>query len=76
MNNLNYEYAKVKELLRNVKEVLDRALAQSYELYVFGSFARGDACPNSDLDIALKTDKEVGGKVIAKIKHEIESLEP
>ncbi len=72
--SLDYKNSKVQQLISDIKRILDKFLDQPYELYVFGSFARGDARFNSDLDIALKTGKEVDRKTIAKIRAEIDEL--
>lgn len=69
--NLDYTYPKVKSL---TKEIINRYINIPYKLYIFGSFARGEALPYSDLDIALETEKEMYETQIRKIKYEIDNI--
>lgn len=50
--------SKVKEALEELVENLERALGRDYELYLFGSYARGDwVIGLSDVDIIVVSPK-------------------
>ena len=43
----------IKEVIKRFKKALDEAGFPKTKLYLFGSYARGDARPDSDIDICL-----------------------
>jgi len=43
-------------------------------IILFGSYARGDQRPDSDVDIAIKTKKEISKKEIFELTQELEQL--
>lgn len=56
-----------------------RALAQDYrvrgvDLFVFGSFARGDARPNSDLDLGLEWRTDPCPQLLRALQKEVDDL--
>ncbi|MEW6012319.1 MAG: nucleotidyltransferase domain-containing protein [Elusimicrobiota bacterium] len=45
------------------------------KILIFGSRIKGDFTQNSDIDIAIKCDKKIEIRLIAKIKMDLEELE-
>ena len=50
---------KIQTALGVFKEKLNRHFSQKFDLYVFGSAARGDFQPESDIDVLLIIDQPV-----------------
>lgn len=69
-------YKTFKKLDRKmvIKKIYDQ-LNQSGKIekaWIYGSFARGDDTPMSDIDIAVQTDKEFSYFDLAEIQHDLE----
>jgi predicted nucleotidyltransferase len=61
------------EEVSQVVSLLEKHLKTPFRVYLFGSFARGDATPYSDLDLAVETlDKTLSPKEWAKLKNTVE----
>ena len=65
---------EVEELIGLIAELLSRRLGRPFRLILFGSFARGDASPFSDLDLAVDAGGEVEGELWSRILFEVEEL--
>lgn len=73
---------KNKKIKLIIEDILEKIKIPDYTLLLFGSYAKGNADKNSDLDIAIissREDKEEAGKIINSIKRlsslEVHSLE-
>jgi predicted nucleotidyltransferase/DNA-binding XRE family transcriptional regulator len=56
----------IREIMRNYKAV--------HKAWIFGSFARGDDKPKSDIDMAIETEKSFSYFDLAELKEKLESL--
>lgn len=61
------------ESLEPVRELVTRRLAEhGARVYLFGSFARGDAHRFSDVDIAVDTDRPLPRGTLSLLREELE----
>jgi len=68
----NYEiYNLVKQIVRIIRKYIPD---KNYKIYLYGSWMKGNALPNSDIDIAIYGQTEVDALIMIKIKDEIENL--
>ena len=58
-----------EEVIKLLKERLDCEV-----IILFGSYARGEQRPDSDVDLAIKSPKEISKKEIFKLTQELEQL--
>jgi predicted nucleotidyltransferase len=65
---------KVREVIEKIKQILKRDLPEGYRIYLFGSWARGNAEERSDIDIAILGDQELDWMTFLKIKEKIEDI--
>jgi len=65
---------KVSEVIEKIKQILKRDLPEGYRIYLFGSWAKGNAEERSDIDIAILGDQELDWKTFLKIKEKIEDI--
>jgi len=60
-----------KLVLKKIKDYLNQS-GKIEKAWIYGSFARGDDGPMSDIDIAVKTDKEFSYFDLAEIQYHLE----
>lgn len=60
----------IKEVVRIIRSSLD----SSYKIYLFGSWAAGDALPTSDLDIGILGPEKVKFDILVKISKDVEAI--
>ena len=63
----------VKEIQNAVVKIIHKYLGNNAKIYLFGSWARGDANLTSDIDIAIQINDKESEKYYL-IKEEVESL--
>lgn len=68
-----YTISEILTKLRLKKPELERRYALS-ELGVFGSYGRGDAGKDSDIDILVDFNKRIDGFDYIRMAHELEDL--
>lgn len=56
-----------EQMLDKIKKYLPHT-----KVYLFGSRARGDCLPESDIDIALDNGKKIDTRILSEIREEIE----
>ena len=61
-------------VLKEVVAILRKYLSDDYKIYLFGSWAKGNALPTSDIDIGVLGKTKVQWSVMTKILDEIESI--
>jgi len=61
-------------ILKKVAEIMKRHLDEEYRVYLFGSWAKGDSLPTSDIDIGILGVGRVPWETMAAIKGEIEAI--
>jgi predicted nucleotidyltransferase len=64
----------VKEIQNAVVSIIRKNLGAHAKIYLFGSWARGDAQPNSDIDIAIDMGDKINPDFFYRIKREIETI--
>ena len=68
-----FEKADRKQLLLQIKNGIKK-FPQIEKAWIYGSFARNDDGPKSDIDIALQTGKKFTYFDLAEVQHELESI--
>ncbi|MBK7883143.1 MAG: nucleotidyltransferase family protein [Chitinophagaceae bacterium] len=68
-----YTLEEIKNILTKVKPELQKKYPLS-TLGIFGSYARGDANENSDIDVLVDFNDAIGGMKYISLAHEIEDL--
>lgn len=67
-------HMKREEIQNAVIRIVRERLDESYKIFLFGSWARGDALPQSDLDIGIYGEQEVPWSEMAHIRHAVDEL--
>lgn len=62
--------AVIDELLKAIRLYL----GEEHKVFLFGSWARGDAAPTSDLDIGILGLKKVPNDVMGRIKRIVQAI--
>ena len=62
-----------KKMLDRLKKGI-KQFPKIQQAWIYGSFSRGDDGPNSDIDIALKTEEDLSYFDLAEIQHQLEKL--
>lgn len=57
-----------------VREIIKKYLSGDYRIFLFGSWAKGDALKTSDIDIGIYGKKEVPWNLMVKILGEVEEI--
>jgi len=65
---------KVKNVISEVVKVIRRYLSEEYKVFLFGSYASGEAVDTSDIDMGILGPKEVPSGVLRRIKEEVEII--
>ena len=65
---------KIDDTLVEIQKVIERHVPPHTQIILFGSWAKGDALPNSDLDIGILSEKPLPFDVITRIRNEIEAI--
>lgn len=64
---------KVSEIEKQVAGIIRKYIGKNARIYLFGSWAKGNAKPTSDIDIAIKISKQERQKFY-KIREEVNEL--
>ena len=62
-----------EELIKASVEVIKKYLPNAVVI-VYGSRARGDYKPNSDLDVAILTENKIPASLMAQLREELDEL--
>lgn len=58
-----------------IREAIARHLdLETYEIFIFGSEALGDATQQSDIDVGVRGPRPIGKAKLARIREELEKL--
>lgn len=68
-----YTLDEIKSILAKAKPELQKKYPLS-ELGIFGSYARGEADENSDIDVLVDFNDRIGGMKYITLAHEIAAL--
>lgn len=63
-----------KNLIKEITRILNKNIPKNFKFFLFGSWAKGNALPTSDLDIAILGPTKVPAKVLLSIKEQIDNL--
>lgn len=61
-------------LLQNLQELAEKYKVDGLDIFIFGSFARGDQRPTSDLDVGVEWRKERNPQAFLRLYWEMQSL--
>lgn len=62
------------DVIDEVVKAIRLYLGDDYRVFLFGSWARGDAAPVSDLDIGILGDEKVPREIMGRIKRIAEAV--
>lgn len=62
------------EIIARVVKTIRSRLGEEYKIFLFGSWASGDALPESDIDIGILGREKVSWDVMVEILEAIEAL--
>lgn len=62
----------IKEIIKIIRHYLNK---EDYKIYLFGSWARGDALPTSDIDIGIFGKEKIPFDIMSKILSEKEAVQ-
>jgi len=65
---------KKEAIINEVVEIISRYLSEEYKVYLFGSWAKGNALEASDLDIGIFGKSRVADDIMTKISRETEII--
>ena len=74
MQKLQLDNKKIEQLIKEVIKILKKHVKQPIKVYLFGSLARKNSTPYSDIDLAFESKEQLNQKTIVKIKDEIDNL--
>jgi predicted nucleotidyltransferase len=61
-------------LLQNLQKLAEKYKADGLDIFIFGSFARGDQRPTSDLDVGVEWRKERNPQTFLRLYWEMQAL--
>lgn len=65
---------KKEDIQKEVVRIVETRLGNAYKVFLFGSWARGDATEQSDIDIGIFGEQEVPWTQMAQIRHAVDEL--
>lgn len=69
------EIESIKPIINEIVKIIRKYLAKDdYKIYLFGSWARGDALNTSDIDLGILGKEKVNFDVMSKILREKEAI--
>ncbi len=64
----------INDILREIQQIIERHVPPHTQIILFGSWAKGDAQPNSDLDIGILAKQPILFETLTRIRNEIEAI--
>jgi len=61
-------------LVRELRKLAKKYQTNGLDLFVFGSFARGDQTPTSDLDLGVEWHEQPDPKIFARLYWDVQAL--
>lgn len=61
-------------IITEVSKIIRSYLPEEYKLFLFGSWAKGDARPTSDIDIGILGEERVPWEIMVKIRYALEGI--
>ncbi|HLD20664.1 MAG TPA: nucleotidyltransferase domain-containing protein [Patescibacteria group bacterium] len=63
-----------EQTIQAVRDIVASQLPPNYTVVLFGSWAKGNARPTSDIDIGIVGDQPVSHEIMVQIRKQIDSL--
>lgn len=63
-----------EKIIEEVVKVIRRYLAEDYKIYLFGSWAKGDAIDTSDLDIGILGKEKAPRDLMMRIENDVQGI--
>lgn len=61
-------------IIKEIKKIIRNHLSDDYKIYLFGSWAKGDAIETSDIDIGILGKEKIIWDLMVKILEEIRTI--
>ncbi len=65
---------EVKDIIDEVIKIIRNYLPSDYKIFLFGSWAKGNAFKTSDIDIGILGKIEVPWDIMVKIKQKVDDI--
>jgi predicted nucleotidyltransferase len=65
---------EIQQIISQVTLIIRKYLSKDYSIVLFGSFAKGDNLPTSDIDIGVVGTSKVPFPIMAKILREVDDI--
>jgi predicted nucleotidyltransferase len=62
------------KIIKEVVKIIRRYLPEEYKIFLFGSWASGDALPESDIDIGILGPQAADNMLLLRIKGEVRAI--
>lgn len=63
-----------EEIIKQAVAIIKKHLSNDCKIYLFGSWAKGNALKTSDIDLGILNNEKTPWKTMTKIKDEIEDI--
>ena len=63
-----------EDVIAKIVKIIKKYLFGDYKIYLFGSWAKGDALETSDIDIGILGKEEVVWRLMVKILREVDEI--
>ena len=60
--------------MEEVVKIIRRYLSDDYKIYLFGSWAKGDAIDTSDLDIGISGKEKISLELMSRILNDMQGI--
>jgi predicted nucleotidyltransferase len=65
---------EIESIIKETVKILRKYLSGEYQIFLFGSFVKGNALPSSDIDIGILGKEKIPWSIMTKILEEIDSI--
>ena len=65
---------KIEDIISEIVKIIRNFLPVNYKIFLFGSWAKGNAMETSDIDIAILGETEIPWNIMVKIKQEVDDI--
>ena len=63
-----------EDVINETANIIRKHLPEQYKIYLFGSWVKGNARENSDIDIGILGNKKVEWTIMAKILNSVDEI--
>ena len=61
-------------IIKKTVQIIKKYLSEDYKIFLFGSWAKGNALDTSDIDVGILGKKKVSWGLMVKILQEVEDI--